>query len=121
ITADTDTNLLLKAKATCSLLKDYEFVFVHINGADEASHRRDCLEKVRFIERIDKEFVAYLLNNIDKRTKVMLCSDHATDPVSGKHAHLSVPVIIQGVNFPVTGTDSQILSLNDVRKYLLSV
>jgi 2,3-bisphosphoglycerate-independent phosphoglycerate mutase len=94
-TADTDTNLALKAQTACNLLQEYDFVLIHINGADEASHRCNCQEKIQFIERIDQEFIGYLMNHLDKQTGVLLCADHATSPVTGKHSALAVPFMMR--------------------------
>jgi 2,3-bisphosphoglycerate-independent phosphoglycerate mutase len=120
VTGDTDTDLQLKAKTACSLLADYEFVFVHINGTDEAAHRNDYLGKVKFIERIDEEFVGYLLANTDKNTKVMICTDHATDPLNGKHVHLPVPFFIRESFINGLETCRQIRTPADALQYLLS-
>lgn len=104
ITADIDTDLIVKARTACSLLSDFEFVLVHINGADEASHRCDCREKIRFIERIDQEFIGYLMNHLDKETRILICADHATSPVLGKHSALPVPFILRkGVGSELQG------------------
>lgn len=119
ITGDTDTDLLLKAKTVCSLLENYDFVFVHINGADEAAHRGDTLEKVRFIERIDEEFITYLLENMEPDTRIMICGDHATDPVSGRHAHLPVPFIIGGSGNSKSQETRQIVTPIDALNFLL--
>jgi len=120
VTGDTDTDLLLKAKTACSLLKDYEFVFVHINGTDEASHRKDYMEKVRFIERIDEEFIGYLLANVESDTQIMICTDHATHPVDGKHAHLPVPFFLRGTGKENPQAVQQILTPKDALVYLLA-
>lgn len=119
-TADTDTNLTGKAATACSLLGEYEFVFVHINGADEASHRCDCRGKIRFIERIDEEFVAYLLNNLKEEIKIMICADHATDPVTGKHAQLPVPFMIASTGQSRVQCYRKILKPIDALRFLLA-
>lgn len=119
-TGDTDTNLTGKAATACSLLQEYEFVFVHINGADEASHRCDCREKIRFIERIDEEFVAYLLESVKEEVKIMICTDHATDPVTGKHARLPAPFMIGSTGQSRIQSDRKILKPIDALRFLLA-
>jgi 2,3-bisphosphoglycerate-independent phosphoglycerate mutase len=96
ITADIDTDLHTKARTACDLLQKYNFVLVHINGADEASHRCDFNQKVGFIERIDREFVSYLLDHTAEDTRILICADHATSPVQGNHTALEVPFFIRG-------------------------
>ncbi|NLI92682.1 MAG: phosphoglycerate mutase [Peptococcaceae bacterium] len=99
-TADIDTNLIRKAQTACDLLDDYDFVLIHINGADEASHRCDYREKIKFIERIDRELIGYLITRLHSDTRIMICSDHATSPVMGKHSGIAVPFIMRGGKVP---------------------
>lgn len=117
VTADTDTDLRAKAEAACDLQADYDFVLIHINGTDEASHRKDYLEKVRFIERIDQEFIAYLMKNVEKDTRIMICADHATLPTTGKHAHLPVPIIV-GIVGKIAQIETKIVSPRDALAWL---
>ena len=84
-TADVDTDLFEKAQKTIELIKEYEFVLLHINGADESAHRRDRNEKINFINKIDKVVISYLLENIDIGTSLIITSDHGTDIYTGKH------------------------------------
>lgn len=120
LTADIDTNLLLKAESACSLLEEYDFVFVHINGLDEASHRYDVNEKIRFIEKIDRQFIAYVANNLDSETSFFICADHATSPLTGKHTVLDVPYIIRSQSLQNrTGID--FIPTGGILKYLLSI
>ena len=92
-TGDVDTDLFAKAEATVELLKQYDFVLAHFNGTDEAAHRYDALEKVAFIERIDKEFLGAVLAAVQEPIKIVICGDHVTSSVSGKHDRGEVPVI----------------------------
>jgi 2,3-bisphosphoglycerate-independent phosphoglycerate mutase len=116
-TGDTDTDLALKAQTACRLLSGHDFVLVHINGADEAAHRHDYWEKIEFIERIDREFFAFLRQNLANETRILVCADHATSPVSGKHSALNVPYILRkaGETFPPGD-----LEANKALKYLIS-
>jgi len=84
-TGDVDTDLRSKAKATVELLQQYDFVVTHFNGTDEAAHRYDALEKVAFIERIDKEFLGTVLEAVQEPLKIVICGDHVTSSVTGKH------------------------------------
>lgn len=86
-TADVDTNLLGKASKALKLSKEYDFILLHINGADEAAHRREVKEKQEFIKKIDKEVVKTLITNLDKDTNLIVTSDHVTNPLSGKHTN----------------------------------
>ena len=92
-TADIDTDIAEKAKMTIELLDKEEFVLTHFNGADEAAHRYDFMGKADFISRIDREFFGQIVNRITEPTKVLLCGDHVTSSITGKHTKGDVPVV----------------------------
>ena len=92
-TGDVDTDLCSKAKVTVELLQQYDFVVTHFNGTDEAAHRYGALEKVAFIERIDKEFLGTVLDAVQEPLKIVICGDHVTSSVTGKHDRGVGPVI----------------------------
>ena len=58
------------------------FVLLHINGADEAAHRRDAAEKRAFLQKVDHVVLAELLAS---RHRITVVSDHGTDPETGQH------------------------------------
>lgn len=120
LTADVDTDLRLKAESACFLLEEYDFVFVHINGLDEASHRYDVKEKIRFMEKIDSEFIAYLTNNLDRETNILICADHATSPVMGKHSALDVPYIIRSQSLQ-NKFEIESIPTGEILKFLISM
>lgn len=84
-TADTDTDLAEKAKTATELLKSNELVIIHVNGADEASHRLDPVEKHAFLREIDKVLIEKILNDAPDDTSILICCDHASNPASGNH------------------------------------
>jgi len=87
-TADVDTNLKLKAEMAKVILEKHDFVIVHINGADEAAHRKNFIEKAEFIQKIDNELFGALGKEIDY--KLIMTSDHGTSSITGKHMNCSV-------------------------------
>lgn len=91
-TADVDTDLSEKAEAVLSELQKSDYVIAHINGTDEVSHRKEIYGKVKFIERIDEEFLGVICKDI-KNTKIIVLSDHQTSSVTGKHGTGYVDVI----------------------------
>ena len=84
-TAEVDTDLVEKAQKTLELSKEYDFVLLHINGADESAHRKNEEEKINFINKIDKEVIGYLMKNIETNTSLIVTSDHGTSAKSGNH------------------------------------
>ncbi len=91
-TGDTDTDLKAKLSAALSAAEQYPFVLLHINGADEASHRRDPEEKRAFLARVDREILEPLLASPHALTVV---SDHGSDPRTGKHLGQKQPVFVK--------------------------
>ena len=81
-TGDTDTNLQEKTKAAISAAQNYPFVLLHINGADEAAHRKKPNEKNDFLRKVDTIVVSSLLQS---GHDIYVASDHGTDPVTGQH------------------------------------
>jgi 2,3-bisphosphoglycerate-independent phosphoglycerate mutase len=91
-TADVDTDLREKSSAVLRELKNHDVVIAHINGTDEASHRKDMDEKISFIEKIDKDFIGEIYNNLDD-TRIIVVSDHQTSSLTGRHEKGTVDVI----------------------------
>lgn len=115
-TGDVDTDLRAKAKATLELLQQYDFVVTHFNGTDEAAHRYDAMEKVRFIERIDEEFLGIVLNAVQEPIKIVICGDHVTSSVTGKHDSGAGPVIAAYSN---GNTTEKLSNYQDIIKFLM--
>lgn len=89
-TGDIDTNLKSKAFEAVRLINDYDCVFLHLNGADEASHRKNIYEKIKFINDLDKFVIGYIIENCPKNTKIKVLSDHASICKNGKHSNIDV-------------------------------
>ena len=116
-TADIDTNVVEKAKITLELLAKEKFVLTHFNGADEAAHRYDFLGKANFITRIDEEFFGQIVTKITEPTKILLCGDHVTSSITGKHSKGKVPVVACYLNQESMPNPS-INSYQDIIKFL---
>lgn len=82
-TAETDTDLSAKALAALEAAKRAPFVLVHVNGADEAAHRRNPTEKAAFLMRCGRELVRPLTEQTG--APLLICPDHATFSDTGEH------------------------------------
>lgn len=91
-TADEHTDYKAKLDAAILALKDEDFVLLHLEAADEASHQRNPLKKVNILEEIDKKILLPLLH-INENVEITVQSDHATSSVTGRHMPLPVEVI----------------------------
>ena len=91
-TGDDSTDYLAKLNAAIKGLEDFDFVLMHIEAPDEASHQKDSIKKVRILEEIDRKLLSHLLNqniNLD----ITVQSDHVTSSLSGQHHDWPVEVI----------------------------
>lgn len=117
-TADTDTNIREKLAVTRRMLETYPFVMTHFNGTDEAAHRHDYEGKADFISRIDREFLEPLLDKAEEPLRIIICGDHVTSSVTGKHTRGKGPVIAAETN----GNGhfvQQILNYKDIVNFLM--
>lgn len=100
-----DTNYEGKAAAALKALEDNDFVFVHLEAADEAGHNGDLREKIIAIERFDQLILGKIINYFKRKSnfRIMVLPDHAT-PVSLKtHTADPVPFGIIGQNIIARG------------------
>ncbi len=88
-----DTDYMAKGRYAIEALKRLDFVYLHIEAADEAGHMGSIVEKIRAVENIDK-----VLGMIRKEYtgKILLLPDHPT-PINLKtHTGNPVPFVIYG-------------------------
>ncbi len=90
-TGETDTDLTAKLEAALSLLNECDFILLHIGGADEATHRRNPVEKAEFIARIDRELMLPLLGRCPDGCRLLLACDHAA--LCATAGHTDEPVV----------------------------
>lgn len=88
-----DTDYQAKAEAAIKSLNNKDFVYVHVEAPDEASHNGDLREKITAIERFDQLVVGTILNAFKGRDdfRVLVLPDHAT-PISLR-THVADPVL----------------------------
>jgi len=93
-----DTNFEGKADACLEALKSADFVYVHVEAADEAGHSKDLKQKIRAIEYLDSRLIARVLKGIEDdgiSAVIALLPDHPTPVAKGNHIHGAVPVAIR--------------------------
>ncbi len=95
VTGYYDTNFIGKAEYALESLKIKDFVFIHIEAPDEASHNGDLKMKIESLERIDKEVIGTILNHFGSSDdfRILILPDHRT-PVE-KRTHTSEPVCFE--------------------------
>lgn len=116
-TGDVDTDIAAKAEGALTLLAQDDFVIAHFNGSDEAAHRYDYQAKADFITRIDEQFMQTLAAKYKEPLKVVICGDHVTSSVTGKHSDGCTPVIAGFLH--TTGAAPKLRSYHDILNFLM--
>jgi 2,3-bisphosphoglycerate-independent phosphoglycerate mutase len=93
-TGGLDTDYGAKASAALAALEDHDLVWVHVEAPDEAGHMGDLREKVRAIERVDREILAPIMASSGRRPGVLVVPDHLTPVRTRTHASGPVPFVI---------------------------
>jgi len=103
ITGYYDTNYLGKGEYALQALKKKDFVFIHIEGPDEAGHNGDAKAKISCIEHIDREIVGPILANFGKYddVRIMVLPDHPTPVALRTHTSDPVPFVMYGKGLPL--------------------
>jgi 2,3-bisphosphoglycerate-independent phosphoglycerate mutase len=91
-----DTNYLGKAQAALAALENHDFVYVHVEAPDEASHSGRMDHKIQAINDFDRLVVGPVLEGIKKFGEyAILCTpDHPTPVHLMTHTSDPVPFII---------------------------
>jgi 2,3-bisphosphoglycerate-independent phosphoglycerate mutase len=93
-----DTNYRGKAEAALTALETRDFVYLHVEAPDEASHSGNLEYKIRAIEDFDTKIVGPILEGIGKfgEYRVLCISDHPTPLRLMTHSSDAVPFVIYG-------------------------
>lgn len=101
-TGTVTTNFDGKAKAATDALKNgSDFVYIHLEAADEAGHRHEVENKVRAIELIDEKIVAPVISYLEESGEdyaMLIMPDHPTPLAIRTHTRDAIPYIIYKSN-----------------------
>lgn len=89
-----DTNYEGKAEHALKALEKKDYVYVHVESIDEASHAGDLEMKIKTIEDFDRRLVGKLLNELEGDYKIAVLSDHLTPIKVKTHTREPVPFAI---------------------------
>jgi 2,3-bisphosphoglycerate-independent phosphoglycerate mutase len=91
-----DTNYKGKVTAALDALEDKDFVYLHVEAPDEASHEGDLELKIEAIEAFDANVVGPILEACIQLpdTRVMVITDHLTPIRTRTHAKGLVPFAV---------------------------
>ncbi len=93
-TGNIHTNFRGKAEAALAALADgLDFVLIHVEAPDEASHQGDLATKIRAIEEIDRQVLGEVLYGLKELGpfRVMVLPDHPTLLRTRTHSADPVP------------------------------
>lgn len=116
-----DTNFRGKAQAALEALKQGDFVFVHVEAPDEASHSGKLADKIQAIECFDEQVVGPVLEGIKQfgEYRILCAPDHPTPLALMTHTSDPVPFVIYGgeekVKDGVAGYDEPSAAAADYR------
>lgn len=105
VTGYVDTNYLGKGQYAVEALKKYDFVWVHVEAADEAGHESNIDKKIEAIQECDEKVLGTILNGLKKSgedARILLMPDHPTPIATGSHSSNSVPFILFDSTKPET-------------------
>lgn len=91
-----DTNYRGKAEAALAALETGDFVYLHVEAPDEASHSGNLENKIRAIEDFDAKIVGPIFDGIRKfgAYRILCISDHPTPLRLMTHSADAVPFVI---------------------------
>ena len=92
-----DTNYEGKAGAAIHALADQDFVFVHLEGPDEAGHQGSLQDKIQAIEDFDARIVHPITRHLWDRNqdfRVIVTMDHFTPLAIQTHVSDPVPTLL---------------------------
>ena len=104
-----DTDYAAKGRAGIETLKgDHDFVVVHVEATDEASHEGHADEKVKALEEIDEKIVGPVHEHLKSQGdyRILVCPDHPTFLRTKTHSHGYVPFTMCGQGLEESRTES---------------
>lgn len=97
-TGNYDTNFMGKAIAAVEFLDSgYDYVYIHVEAADECGHHNDPEHKIQSVESIDHDILGYILPQMQKRGEpftILLMPDHPTPLELMTHVSDPVPFVL---------------------------
>ncbi|MCA9051852.1 MAG: cofactor-independent phosphoglycerate mutase [Planctomycetaceae bacterium] len=102
-----DTDYAAKGRAAIETLQrdDVDFLVVHVEATDEASHEGNVAEKVRAVENMDRHIVGPVHDWLKQQGeyRILVCPDHPTFLRTRTHSHGDCPFAMCGTGIPSGG------------------
>ena len=93
-----DTDYAAKGRYAIEALKEADFIVVHVEATDEASHEGEAEAKIEALERIDRDIVGPLHRHLQAQGeyRILISPDHPTFLRTKTHSHGYVPFALCG-------------------------
>ena len=92
-----DTNYEGKAQMAIEKIKEYDFIYLHVEAIDECSHMGDLKLKMQAIKDFDSRIVAPVMEALKGQdVRFAVLPDHPVPIKLQKHTRTPVPVAISG-------------------------
>lgn len=93
-----DTDYQAKGEYAMRALDDVDFIVVHVEATDEASHEGNAAAKVEALEEIDRHIVGPLHDHLRSQGeyRILVSPDHPTLLRTKTHSHGMVPFTVCG-------------------------
>jgi 2,3-bisphosphoglycerate-independent phosphoglycerate mutase len=93
-----DTDYAAKGRAAIAAIGETDFICVHVEAPDEASHEGNVQAKVKALEEIDRHIVGPLHRALAAQGdyRLMVSPDHPTPLRTKTHSHGAVPFAMAG-------------------------
>jgi len=107
-TGYTDTDYDAKGRYAIDTLATTDFVTVHVEATDEASHEGDAQAKVTALERIDEAIVGPVHEHLKRQGdyRILASPDHPTFLRTKTHSHGYVPFAMCGAGLQASGVST---------------
>jgi len=96
-TGYVDTDYLAKGRYAVEALKKHDFVWVHVEAADEAGHEKNLDLKIEAIQEMDRKVLGTILDGLkaaEQNARILLMPDHPTPIATGAHSPDPVPFML---------------------------
>ena len=99
VTDGMDNDCAAQVAGALKSLDKHDLVVIHIEAPDEAAHGGHIDDKIKAIERVDKEVIGRLLSYNRDSLRVLAMPDHATPIEVRTHVADPVPFMLWGSGF----------------------
>jgi 2,3-bisphosphoglycerate-independent phosphoglycerate mutase len=105
VTDGMDNDFKAQIEGALHSLGEYDLTVVHVEAPDEAAHHGSVEEKVKAIEKIDRDVVSRIISWKDDKLKVLVAPDHPTPIEIRTHSADAVPFMLWGEGVSANGAE----------------